>query len=466
MSGAADRTALPDDPGAVATFAGFAVRELTVNPGAELSGYPFVDRRATGVHDRLRAVAMVAGEGPGRVALVGLDLIAAGAGLVRDARERIAAAVAIPGDRVMIAATHTHSGPAMGLGRLFDDGVVGTPDLAFERHVVDAIVAAVSGAAASSVPVRLVMGRAPVDPPVGGNRRRPDGYTDPTVTVLAAFDDASRLAGMVVGMGMHPTVLQADNLLVSGDLAWGVRSAIETRLADSPPCLQVTGAAGDQSTRLTLAAATPDEAYRLRERAAAAVAAAVPRLAARPAPTGACRIGASRRMIELPVRTLPPVADAEAADAGARAGLERARQEGAPVATQRTAEVVAFGTRHTLRYARLHERQPYPASVPAEVQAFAIGGIAIVGIPVELFAGSGRDLLERSPHAPLLVAYANDLLGYAPPRSAYLEGGYEPTVTLLAEGACDRLLDAAEETLREATTAAAARPRPAPAVPE
>jgi hypothetical protein len=114
-------------------------------------------------------------------------------------------------------------------------------------------------------------------------------------------------------------------------------------------------------------------------------------------------------------------------------------------------------------YRDMRRRQDVP--VQAEVQALAIGDIAIVGTGFELFSGPGRAVRARSPFgATLVLGYCNDYLGYLPPTEDFdriadvpldavldqsrYRWAYGITNTHLDRGEIDRLLDAADGALR------------------
>src|SRR5438445_2942627 len=106
-------------------YAGAVRTVITPSLSTSLAG-SFEDRKAVEIHDDLFAHALVLESGGTRLALVSLDVICLPAYPVAAARERIAARVGIPADDVLIACTHTHSGPATTglLGVDADDGYV------------------------------------------------------------------------------------------------------------------------------------------------------------------------------------------------------------------------------------------------------------------------------------------------------------------------------------------------------
>ncbi|MCC2629976.1 MAG: hypothetical protein K0S14_3626 [Thermomicrobiales bacterium] len=87
-----------------------------------------------------------------------------------------------------------------------------------------------------------------------------------------------------------------------------------------------------------------------------------------------------------------------------------------------------------------------------EIQAVALGNVAIVGFPVELFSDFGRRVKAGSPFPDTLIAtLANGWHGYAPTLEAFNRGGYEPRFAYpsrLAPEAGGRMTDAAVELLQ------------------
>ncbi len=73
------------------------------------------EHKSQGIHDRLsaRCLALSSSADPREVvAIVSLDLCAVGSETARAAKDRIRDMAGIRSDRMIVAATHTHSGPA------------------------------------------------------------------------------------------------------------------------------------------------------------------------------------------------------------------------------------------------------------------------------------------------------------------------------------------------------------------
>ncbi|MCP5119946.1 MAG: hypothetical protein GY953_54810, partial [bacterium] len=95
---------------------GAAAVRITPPEGAAMSGY-YYNRSAEGVHDDLFAKALVFEKDGSKAAIVSCDLSSAPRNIVEEARRLIADATGIPAKRVMIGATHTHTGPVIISGK-------------------------------------------------------------------------------------------------------------------------------------------------------------------------------------------------------------------------------------------------------------------------------------------------------------------------------------------------------------
>ena len=88
---------------------GFGVGDISPETGMEMPG-GFTRRTGKGVRDKLLAVACVVHDGTTPVALVGIDTLFVTRPTVEQARRLIQTETKIPGDNVLIGASHTHSG--------------------------------------------------------------------------------------------------------------------------------------------------------------------------------------------------------------------------------------------------------------------------------------------------------------------------------------------------------------------
>jgi len=132
-------------------------------------------------------------------------------------------------DVVVWGATHTHAGP----GRVVDAG--GPFDLiadkffpAFYDRMMDTLADQVEAAYADLQPARL--GHAIAYAPEGHNDRRcEDGgedYTNSAIPVIAV-ERSGQVQGLIMAYAIHGTVLNADALTLSGDVAGAIEDAVE-----------------------------------------------------------------------------------------------------------------------------------------------------------------------------------------------------------------------------------------------
>ena len=182
------------------------------------------NRRATGLHAdlRVRTLALVQ-EGGRPFALAACDLI----GVLREDTLAIRRAVADLGADVVVAATHTHSGPdTIGLWGP-EEGVRGVGE-AYLAGVRETVAESIRAAVAASEPAVLRAGVTEVDGVIR-NYRDPD-VCDRQVGVLA-FDrpGGGDAIATVVNVGVHPEVLDGDSTVVSADLAGATCEGIERR---------------------------------------------------------------------------------------------------------------------------------------------------------------------------------------------------------------------------------------------
>ena len=202
---------------------GAAAVKITPPNGTPMAGYYNV-RLSTGVHDDLWAKAIVLDVDGSRAALVSLDLITTSRDMVTAARAEIEESTGIPADRVMIGATHAHTGPVI-LSKSTRDGALGGASesaRAYNETLPGKIARAVKDAAAKLEPARAQAGIGSEmrlafnrrfhmkDGSVGWNPGklnpnivRPAGPIDPDVGVLYFDSVAKKPLATYVNFAMH-----------------------------------------------------------------------------------------------------------------------------------------------------------------------------------------------------------------------------------------------------------------------
>ncbi|GAA0934123.1 hypothetical protein [Nonomuraea longicatena] len=408
---------------------GYGHADLPVPEGTELGGY--IDRPgpSAGTLDPLQVAVVTWFDGERRFALATADLICVNA----DLAERVRASV--DDAEVWLAASHTHAGPETGCV----PGGGATP-AAWTERVSGAVRAAVRRAVDGERSSDGTLHRGTLTG-VGADRSRPEASPSVPLDVVAVWDD-SGLAGVVVVLPVHPTVLPASNVLVSADLVGAVREALRARLGAGTWVVVATGAAGDISTRFTRRGQDARELTRLADLVASRCATLLTR-PGEPAwsdswddrasvRTGG-RVTFARARREL-ARAVPAAdADALAAD------YERVKDD--PVAAR-----LALSRLHGVR-ARPTET-PSEATITAEVGVARIGALGVVGLPGEPFLGVAEAVQEGQ--GPVVVlGYVNGYPGYLPTAQAYARAEYEVLASAVAPGSAERLVETARHLLEE-----------------
>jgi hypothetical protein len=320
------------------------------------------NRRATGVHDPLFARAVVIRHGATSVAIVALDLIGLPYERVVAIRRRIRA---VPGENVIIASTHVHSGPDT-IGLWGPSETKSGVDEQYMALLSDRVVEAVEKAAKALRPVTLRVGSALV--PDGFVKNARDPYVqDKTLTVAQLIGDDGKTVATLVNYASHPEVLMSANKEVTADFCGYMLRRIATKLGGVG--VYLNGALGGM--------VTPDvpehsffEAHRVGEGIAAAALRAL--IGRQPAPIA--RLSVQSRALPIPLEN----------------------------AAFRTA--VAAG----LLKGTLTE-----GALKTEVTRLDLGDLTLVTVPGELLPRPGLALRERIPATHrMIVGLGNDELGY------------------------------------------------------
>jgi neutral ceramidase len=431
---------------------GFATRDITPPRGIPLAGYGAREGVSSGSLDGIHARAMVVEDRSNgtRLAFVVADLVAFSPETIRAFRERVEIETGFADDDVILAVTHTHSGPAYGalFGLFGGSGSAREPEASIRwgQELPGALLAVLRDAASASREATVAVGSTRValsthrrlKDPLGEIRLAPNpaGVTDPEVHVFhaRAADDGAAI-GTLVTHACHPVVLCEDNLLYSGDFPSYLIAALE---AEGAAAVYLNGACGDVNPARRGDAATAREHG---EALARAVRELLPNLA----PAEARPIARSAEEVALPLR-LPSDEDLQAYRVAAEGAFAQhadpSNFEGRRLAAEvRRARDLA--DRLGRRRARLADRIAGDV-IMVRLQAARIGPALFAALPGETFVELGLALRAATDSEHVFVlGYTNDSIGYVPTRSAYDEGGYEVVSSHLAPGAGELLGDAA-----------------------
>jgi neutral ceramidase len=435
--------------------AGISSGDLSPWTGVDLGGYPYVNRRNTGVHDPLHGGALYLNDDSGgSVLLIVTDLFWITRAQADEVRRRVAQRTGLPTDRIVVTCSHSHSAPWMNVvfeAQPGEDPFVTdiTPD--YIEYVVETCTGLAVDAFASTFKASAGHGLVTcgAESGVGGNRRDPEhGPVDTDVPVLVVKDEAGAIRAIWTKYACHPTILHAENTLVSADFPGAMRQVVAQAYPDAV-FLYSMGTAGDQSPRYFRTGQTFDEV----ERFGGALGRAVVEAVAVAEWPGDQRIGVASQTVELPVKVYPaPEVVAE------RIATLKAREsdliaDGAPYVEQQTANLWLLGAEcdyaNALKHAAGTLMNRYEASAPFSVTGLVVGDRAWAFLPGEIFSEFGLAIKARSPwpRTHVVTLSNGDLPGYCVTREALAEGGYEPGNSILDPASGDVLTDAAVDLL-------------------
>lgn len=426
----------------VSLKAGAAAVDITPEGSVFLFGYPHVPRMSNGVHDRLLSSALFLSNGATSLLLVANDVIFISKAMAARVRRRVESELGVPASHVVVAATHTHSGPKTAdMLSNESDTVVPATDSAYVAHLENAIVEAARQAVEAARPVELgfVVANGSC---VGGNRHDPAGPANAEVPVLVARDaeDHTYRAAMVI-CSMHPTVLHEDSTRISGDFPAMTRRYLQSHVfGETCTILHMTGPCGNQSPRHVARENTFAEAERLGTLLGKAVEQSLAGIAYRSDLHLAC-ISA---LVDLPRRRMPSHEEARRRVQSAAGRLAQLRAEAAPRGQVRTAECDFFGAEETLALARAAEDGRLASMtdwlMPAELTALQIGPWQLVAWPGETYVEFALQL--KAAYADLhVISLANgELQGYLVTEEAVRQQHYEANNALFSSPESGELL--------------------------
>jgi hypothetical protein len=349
-------------------------------------------RKSTGVHDRIYHRVIVLESDGVPFYLVASDLCLFSPGVYDDtARE-----LGVPRTHFWWSVTHTHAAPEVGAPGMYK-ALLGRSDHEWDRDyaafVTGALIRAVKEARAQLEPARIAVGQGIAMANI--NRRakdadgqvslglNPDGPADRQIGLIRLERADGSLIALVANYAMHGTVMNGQNLLISGDAPGTVSAALEEKLG--APVLYVNGAAGNLAPIYSV---YPDAKsghlsqfnVLLGDRILAAMRSIGPA-------TADVSMSASEMLVETPQKD----------------GLSWPE------------ELSAYATTGTRPKVRL------------SVRFLRINDTLIWAAPVELFCEMAMAVRNSSPFAhTFYFGYTNGWFGYLPTAEAFAEGGYEP----------------------------------------
>jgi putative heme-binding domain-containing protein len=382
--------------------AGVASVKITPEAPVPLAGYASRTQPFAGILADVHAKALALEDGGGRRAVVVTsDLVGFQAAVAEPICERIRERTGLRREQLLLTASHTHTGPAIG----FDADDPRT--VAYTQVLRDKIASLVETALGRLEPARLswgsgfapfVMNRREVTPRgmiLGVN---PRGPVDRSVPALRVASSDGKTKAVLFGAACHNTTLDGNFTVLSGDYAGFAQAHVEEKLP-GVQAMFLMGCGGDANPH-------PRKAVDAARAHGATLGAEVVRL-----------VESTLQPVRGPLRVAFQRASLPFEPAATTEELERNLQE-APRYRRGVLE-------QQLAARRIGKAPPTHYEAPFAVWQFG-QDLTLVGLPGEAVVDY-VPVVEQSigPLRLWIAAYCNDVFGYLPSDRILREGGYE-----------------------------------------
>jgi len=393
------------------------VSEVVITPpsGTHLCGY-FQSRKSKGIRDDLYAKCLVLDNGQEKLTLVVCDLIGISKDEVNTARRLIKKATGIPGKNIMIAATHTHTGPYTHKNTLFSESekVINKDWL---KLLPKLIAGGVMYADNKKEEIKIGVGKGSVDN-ISFNRRYkmkngmvitnpgskkevlgPAGPINPEVGIVKIEDLKGKVLTVLVNFACHADIVGGN--WISADWPGALSRVIKKSLGENVVVLVSIGPSGNinhldiEKTGLRGYSFCKHFASTL----AKEVLRTVPEISCRRAP----RLTILSKKVDLSLQIY------------SKKEVEQAKKTVKKVG-KKTDLSQLFAESILERVKRQNKK------ISPEIQAFRIDDFALVTNPGEYFVEYALKIKEESSLKPVfLIELANDSVGYIPTPKAFQE---------------------------------------------
>lgn len=420
--------------------AGFARLDMTPPMGLPLSGSWNV-RKAKGVLDPLYVNAVAFGDGEKSAVLLVMDLLGIYGAQSYEWPAQIEEELGLPKNSVILCATHTHTGPPVGVDELYDKWLY--------RRLSDAAAIALEDRK-SVTDLQWVEERAEDMTFVrrwklsdGTVMTNPAGeYVKMIVEPACPCDDTMRVVRIIredapqivlANFQSHP-----DNIggcYVSADYPGAFRNRVESEV-EATYCVFLDGCEGQMviaDRRKPKTPASHEKATTYGKKLADIAISMLDRTVS----TKSAGLSFGQKSIDLKTKRDP----ARVPEAMRVIELHAQGRDLEIASTQKQANYILAESRKIVGLEKL--KQDFR---PTAVSAIAFCGLALVGLPGEPFNEVGVQIRGNSKFpVTCCLCQANGCHGYYPTALAYDQGGYESYNTPYVKGTAEQLADTADE---------------------
>ncbi len=434
-------------------------------------GYDQYRGTSTGVHDPLFAKAIVFRQEDEQAALVVCDLISITRDLSMEVRSMVSDQTGIPYTNIIVAATHTHTGPRYHAGineyisKKRSGELTTTDEESYESLLLNGIVQSIVEATNNTKSAviesgsgfahdisfnrRFVMkdGRVRFNPGVGNpSIIHPAGPIDPEVGIIMFRNSSdNQLAASLTSFANHTDTFGGTEF--SADYPGYLANALRQDIGEEFVSVFGMGTSGDINHIDVVDATHQSGSVRVTERIGETLAAIVKEEMPNLRKTGNAILAVRSEFVYAPLQ--------DYTEKELRWALQ---EERGPFYEERSFlhGMRANKIRHLKNMRDSGEAIPPTVgtgewSLPVEVQVFQVGeNAAIVGLPGEVFVELGMAIKESSPfETTLVVELTNIGIAYVPTKKAFTQGDYETVNSRLAPGGGELMVESAVRMLNE-----------------
>ena len=398
-------------------------------------------RRSSGYSDILYTTCLAFSDGTDTVLVYSADILYMAGWCAEKIRTQVSQETGVPKDKIMISATHTHSGPAYYEQPYFDDLFIPACVKAAEKAIADMAPTTMYGAKTETDNLNFVRHYIDKNGEYVGNGISADQAashareSDPEMIVIKLDREGDKKDISMVNWQNHPCFAYEKDTLLSADFIAGTRTEMEAKTGTH--FIYFTGAAGDLGTGSKVS--TEKAPY-----------------------SNAMEYGVliAEKAIEAWNGTMKEIEgsgikinQAQFEYATNRFGIERV--EDAQKVVDYAEKIGSYESKISNDYAKemgfasarqcltITHNAKKPEKAPMELNVLYVGGMAFAFAPYEMFAENGVFIKKNSPFEFTFInELSNDYFHYFPVKAAYEAVDiYEAVTADFASGVAEATAD-------------------------
>ncbi len=398
-------------------------KSITITPpleiGYTLGGYGArMSKPAQGIHDDIKAKALVLSDGSKKFAIITMDML----GFPPNVRPMIAEKLSQSGwkaENIMLLPSHTHTSLemfALNNRNIFGMAAIGIFQPELLDFIVEKLALLIEDTDRQLVPVKTGTGQVSLEN-LNRNRRGATSV-DRELTVTRVDDLNDNPMAILVNWTAHPTIMDADDMWVSGGWPGYLQRELEDWIDDDIVAMYYNGAVGDQS----VIARRGGSNYEKAEYYGRTIAKEALSLYQNIVPSGNTVLEVVSREITLPSKKPHP------------------------------SFMQTGGAEYQLDESKIQALLDHIFPGTTQITALQVGGLMIIGAPGEIIAELGlatkNELRNLGVKNPVIGGIANEWLSYILTVEEYEKGGYESSVSFYGPGLGQVIYDGMLETGR------------------